>query len=206
MFTQKNKPDSEQTLRAYGKALDLFFTTAGGFKQARATLKKLLYYAFSEDATPVLKEIPVLRSLQKGFNELMEITYQVVDTGVFNTIPPHKDVFTIAGNPRSALYFDSFANALLTPWDHYPHFLGRKEFINPYGFFEKFFAYENLPGWKIILEELFHAALLHQSIIDFSGNISNAILLQDFLFKFMEAAHLIKVRQSECEIPGSSSY
>jgi len=196
MRTEKSKPTSQQLRTAYGMELNRFFMAVGGFTRSRATLKDLLKYAFSETVIPTRGEIPELRSLQKGLNQLIELTGTVNDTGVFLTIVPFEEAFTPFGKPRTESYANPLADAQQTPWDHYPHFLSRKEFVTPYVVFPKFFGHREPAGWKIQVEEFFYAALLHQSVMDFSDTIDNPILLQDLLFQFLEASHLIRVREN----------
>ena len=196
MRTGKSKPTSQQLRTAYFKELDRFCMAAGGFTRSRAILKDLLKYAFSETVIPTRDEIPELRNLQKGLNQLIELTSNVNDAGLFLAISPLEEAFTPFGKPRTEYYANPLADARQTAWDHYPHFLSREEFINPYVVFPKFFGHREPAGWKILVEEFFHAALLHQSVIDFSDTIDNPILLQDLLFQFLEASHLIRVREN----------
>jgi hypothetical protein len=188
------KSDPHYALKTYFQALDHFFTSAGGFKTSKETLTKLFYYAFSDERIPKAVEIPVLRSIQKTYNSLLEATCQVQEAGMFSFLPLHADVFHPSGQPRPESYFDILSTKAVLPWDYYPRFLSRQEFINPQCFFQKFFAHHKLVEWKTLLEELFHASLLHQSVIDFSQSAINPTELQQYLFVFLECSHLIKVR------------
>lgn len=186
--------DPRHAIEAYFKGLDHFFTSTSGFKASKSSIKKLFYYAFSDNRIPNAGEIPLLRNFQREFNKLLELTWQMQDAGLFSFFPFNEDVFQPSGHPRTECYVDILAIDAVLPWEYYPRYLSRQEFINPQGFFEIFFACNVLLGWKTILEELFHAGLLHQSVINFSQNVINPHELQHYLFVFLECSHLLRVR------------
>ncbi|HJU45406.1 MAG TPA: hypothetical protein VJ647_01420 [Chitinophagaceae bacterium] len=78
-------------------------------------------------------------------------------------------------------------------WDYFPRCLSRKEFMDPYLVFKRFFKFRELQQWKMDLEEVLNRAL---SRSDERLEISVDILSMYFyLTRLFEAAHLIDVRE-----------
>jgi len=81
-----------------------------------------------------------------------------------------------------------------TKWDFFPRSLSRKEYINPYCVFPRFFGYHEMSEWKEELHHLVEYALLKDSVYDVSLAI-DSLSTYAHLTKLIEAAHLIDVRE-----------
>lgn len=90
-----------------------------------------------------------------------------------------------------------------TAWDYFPRCLSKKEFINPYRVFDKFFRYQDLPGWRDDLQDLLSYALSKFSIQEVERGI-DSLTTHTYLQKLVEAAYLIRVRE-EREAPSDGS-
>jgi hypothetical protein len=103
------------------------------------------------------------------------------------------NIEVIEQNPiDSSLYYSGSSTD--TVWDCFPRYLSKKEFINPYKVFGKFFRYQPLEEWKKLLHRLFEYALLSDSTFDANFNI-DYLAVDSYLKKLVEAAHLIFVRK-----------
>ncbi len=77
-------------------------------------------------------------------------------------------------------------------WEFFPRSLSKKEFINPYMAFEKFFDFKGLNEWLAQFKELINCALSpygKESALDIDYLQTNNLLQ-----KLIEASHLIHVR------------
>lgn len=81
-----------------------------------------------------------------------------------------------------------------TDWDFFPRSLSKKEFINPYVAFKRFFRHHSLPEWKKEVQEVVTYALITDSLFDLGVSI-DSLSLYFYLTKLVEAAHLIDVRE-----------
>lgn len=84
----------------------------------------------------------------------------------------------------------------LTPWDFFPRYLSKKEFLDPYRALRKFTRYRSLTSWKQALKELLEYALSPHSINDFDDGTS-MLGTWIYLHKLIEASHLIEVRYDD---------
>ena len=82
--------------------------------------------------------------------------------------------------------------------DFFPRVLSRKEYLNPYKVFPKFFKFYTLSEWK---QNLYNA--LHLSLTNTKGgyadNIDEILKIEKFMVKVAEACHLIFVREEEAK-------
>lgn len=195
MAKHKSIPDDikKQILNEYYKAIQTFFNTSGGFKVSKENFKILFYAAFAGDFVIQKEEIQALRLIQKELIVLLDTTYQAFINGLVEMIPEPDEAF-INGQPRQELYCGPLIEDIATAWNYYPRHLNKKEFVSPSIFFKRFFEYKKPIEWKAVFEELFYATLFHESAIDSSDVIDNAIQIYDYTFKFLETSHLIKVR------------
>lgn len=79
-------------------------------------------------------------------------------------------------------------------WDYFPRSLSKREFINPYRVYKKFFDYKPLAEWRFILRELLHTALSSNAKMDDIGSF-NIIKIRKHLHKLLEAGSLIDIRE-----------
>ncbi len=83
----------------------------------------------------------------------------------------------------------------LPTWNYIPKHLQNDEFINPYVAVTRFFDCRDLPGWRHLLSELVEFATLGGSNIYEVGPDFNVLETFSLLYKIVEAAHLIDVRE-----------
>lgn len=79
-------------------------------------------------------------------------------------------------------------------WDFLPRSLSKKEYINPYLTFKRFFQYLKLHEWKQELSYLLDYALVNTSLSE-AGIEIDVLSIYFHLTKLVEAAHLIDVRE-----------
>jgi hypothetical protein len=82
-------------------------------------------------------------------------------------------------------------------WEFFPRSLSKKEFINPYLVFEKFFAFKDLNEWLALFKELINYALSKYG--NDSGVDIDYLQVNNLLLKLIEASHLIQVRVNKPE-------
>jgi len=82
-------------------------------------------------------------------------------------------------------------------WNYIPKHLQNDEFINPYAAITRFFDCRDLPGWRHLLSELMEFATLAGSNIYEVGPDFNVQEAFSLLYKIVEAAHLIDVRENK---------
>ena len=87
-----------------------------------------------------------------------------------------------------------------TTWDFFPRHISKKEFLNPYIVFTKFFSRQNLASWRDDWHEVFFYSMISDSS-DRSGVDVDYLGMHKHLQKLIEAAHLIDVREID-EIDG----
>jgi hypothetical protein len=83
----------------------------------------------------------------------------------------------------------------VSDWDYFPRTLSKKEYFNPYQAFNRFFKYQSLENWKIILDDVLHYALIKESF-SYAGEEMNTVALYFQLTKLIEAAHLVDIREN----------
>jgi hypothetical protein len=79
-------------------------------------------------------------------------------------------------------------------WEFFPRHLSKKEFINPYTVFQKFFKFHDLATWREELHELFFCSLISDSTVR-TGIDLDYLGIYKHLQKLIEAAHLIDIRE-----------
>lgn len=77
-------------------------------------------------------------------------------------------------------------------WDYFPRSLPKKQFINPYLTFRKFFKYQELPIWRDQLYDLLYNAFVGHKELDTDEYC--LLNVQKHLKRIIEAAHLVEVR------------
>lgn len=81
-----------------------------------------------------------------------------------------------------------------TQWEVFPRSLSKKEFLDPYLVFERFFQYRSLKEWHKELKEIIFYALSPHSCAE-DGVDFELLKINELLQKLVEAAHLISVRE-----------
>ncbi len=172
------------------KVIDSFFSFAS-MNQHRKYIYSMLETAYSEDYWRK-SEPAALLYFQGQMEKLMRATHTILirkdesirrkillaDKGSVNQIP---DPATYFGNHQG----DSM-------WHFFPRNLSKKEFIDPFLVFERFFRFMSLKEWV----NNFNDVVLYA----FSSNGNESALELDYLKinqllqKLVEAAHLIQVR------------
>jgi hypothetical protein len=186
--------NKKNDFRNFCKAVEDIFQKMGGYKTSTTTLKLLFYAAFSNYTILRKTDIPVIRMFKNNLIELLEVSRASLETGILQIADDLKSFSDRTGLPLQSLYFDhTDENASL--WDHFPRHLTKDEFLKPSNCIETVFKHKSLLDWKMVVEELFSAALLQQSMLEFSSIIDNAIEIYLDLFKLLETAHIIKVRR-----------
>jgi hypothetical protein len=80
-------------------------------------------------------------------------------------------------------------------WQCFPRHLSRSEYLDPYWVLEKCFQRKSSAEWRAFLMDLFCAASKNDnSIVDDTHDIDIYRTCR-YLFKLLEACHLIKVRE-----------
>lgn len=87
----------------------------------------------------------------------------------------------------------------LTEWKYFPRALSKKEYINPYLVFKRFFKFQSLKAWKEALREVLDCALTTTTHVD-NGVRMDLVSMCTHLTKLMEAAHLIDLRRTGQEV------
>ena len=85
-------------------------------------------------------------------------------------------------------------------WESFPRYLSKKEFLNPYLAFERFFRYRSQKEWHKDLKEIIFYALSPHNCVDECVDFE-FLKINQLLQKLVEAAHLILVREI---IPGQN--
>jgi len=81
-----------------------------------------------------------------------------------------------------------------TQWEAFPRSLSKKEFVDPYLVFKRFFRNRSLKKWHRDLEEMiFYALSPHDCVEDLLD--LDLLRINQLLQKLVEAAHLIWVRE-----------
>lgn len=81
-------------------------------------------------------------------------------------------------------------------WDIFPRSLSRKEFVNPYKVFSKFFQFRTLPEWREGLHNILHISLINANL-NALGEVIDVLSLKKFIGKMIDACHLISIREFE---------
>lgn len=81
-----------------------------------------------------------------------------------------------------------------TQWKTFPRNLSKKEFLNPYLVFERFFRYRSQKEWHKDLKEIIFYALSPHNCADDCVDFE-FLKINQLLQKLVEAAHLILVRE-----------
>jgi|GEM_PF-797371 len=92
---------------------------------------------------------------------------------------------------RIALYCRGHSS---NPWHHFPRHLSLKEYRNPYRALQKLGRYQQLPAWNGMLHTLLMGALGRGSLYEIGG-IADVLRVSSLLYKLLDAAHLIDVRE-----------
>jgi len=96
-----------------------------------------------------------------------------------------------------------FANP--TPYDYLPRRLHMEEIGNPYLVVHQFFAWENLPEWRIHLDKWLRAALKPSFQLN-RYELVELFVRYEFIEMLVEAASLIKGLMNSFHLPSSNLY
>lgn len=91
---------------------------------------------------------------------------------------------------QTAYYFRAQTKGLA--WDYFPRSLSKKQFINPYLVFRKFFKYRKLPVWRDVLYDLLYNSFVAQTELEPSEY--DLVIIQKHLKRLVEATYLIDIR------------
>ena len=158
----------------------------------RRYINSILKAAYSEDYWK--KSHPgSLLFFQERTEELMKATYLFIAKKKNKTIEKKEaklknEVLEMAIDPETYVAWPK-GDAM---WEYFPRALSKKEFINPYLAFEKFFHFKDLKEWLAHFKELINYALSsygNESALDIDYLKTNTLLQ-----KLIEASHLIHVR------------
>lgn len=86
-----------------------------------------------------------------------------------------------------------FANERDDPFNYFPRFLSKEEFVNPHLAFQSFFQFREISEWQMELEDMLHQALSNSCMEDY-GYVIDLFGIGQQLHKFAEACQLIHVR------------
>jgi hypothetical protein len=89
------------------------------------------------------------------------------------------------------LYMDKYQGH--TQWETFPRYLTKKEFLDPYLVFRRFFRYKSRKGWHNALKEIIFYALSPHSCSDDLIDL-DLLKISRHLLKLVEAAHLVLLR------------
>ncbi len=185
-----------EPLKWYFMAVNAFFDFNQGISGVRKNLKKLLYRGFSKDF--LLKDdLPELYSLRKDFTELIKNTFAVHEDKSLYNLPVVQDISNDTGYMKSSLYCGHPVQNALEEWHCFPRHLCKKEFMNPSLAIREFFTYKPPSGWNVLLEALLGATLSRESIVTSLEDVEHPLLLHNYLSKFIEASHLMMVREDD---------
>jgi hypothetical protein len=138
---------------------------------------------------------------QQKMEDLLDAAHQL--------IPKRKN--SKSGKPLPGLKPELFGKDLIDPasysypgrgrqWQDFPRALSKKEFLNPYLVFDRFFRHHNLKGWHDELKELiFYALSPHNCAEDFLD--FELLKVHHLLQKLIEAAHLVLIREIRPHVP-----
>lgn len=186
--------DRKDDFRNFCRAVERIFLKMGGYKKSTATLKLFFYAAFSNYSILKKTDIPTIRTFKNNLIDLLELSEKSLEKGIL-AIANDREAFSERnGLPVQTFYFDH-SDKDTAPWEYFPRYVTKSEFLKPADCVHSVFAHKSLLDWKMIMEELFSSALLHQSIFEFSSMMDNAIEIHDDMFKLLEITHLIKIRR-----------
>jgi hypothetical protein len=80
-------------------------------------------------------------------------------------------------------------------WTYFPRFLSKREYVNPYLVFKKFFTYKTSKKWKEDLDFVLNYSLSRYSMIEDNAEM-DVLTMFIYLSKLVEAAHLVDVRSN----------
>lgn len=169
----------------YARETDLVF--------ARKELKRWLRAAFSEKQVLSKNEMVSLIGFKDFFVRLLEAGYLVYNNNcneISHLVINQENTNTLL----DPTYFHDPRYEVINAWYYFPRHLTRKEVINPFKVFSKMFDSKSLSKWRKTIEELFSAAISNcnaYAIVEEDEDIPGNF---DFLFKLLEATHLIYVR------------
>ncbi|HEX9512972.1 MAG TPA: hypothetical protein VF939_20925 [Puia sp.] len=184
-----------QLLDEYFTAVTGFFSNNCQFRFAKKNLKILLNGAFSKEFV-IMDTIPELRALHNGLAKLIGMTSHPKTKDVICCLPEAVDIFSDKGRLKQELYCGPLVEEVYTEWHYFPRYVSKKEFKDPSLVFLRFFEYKSPTEWETVLDDLLSAALSHESVLANSDSIENPFLVQSYLFKFLEATHLMRVRHA----------
>lgn len=102
------------------------------------------------------------------------------------------------GSISPSLYFPPGANGY--SWVYLPRYLKTDEFFNPYLAFHALFETETLASWRKRLSEFIEFALIKNSVFEL-GAEHDILKISSLLYRVIEAAHLIDVRENKKSLP-----
>lgn len=172
-----------------------FFTQEVHFPDARKFLTLWLRAAFDDKMILSKKQMVMLMGFQELFMPLVEgayILYQADENVLAETIISDEST----PNFMDEQYYYIDPHKLYSPWLFFPRHLNRKEYMNPCKVLEKFFLRKSLPDWQHFLVDIFSAAVSKCNIFGCTSE-KNIWVTCLYLFKLLEATHLIKIRSEQ---------
>ena len=95
------------------------------------------------------------------------------------------------------------ADAVNSPWDEFPRYLNRVEFLEPSLVFSKCSSFQFIDDWNVMFRHFIEYALSKKAIREIYPN-TNFFKISTLLHKLIDAIHLVKVR-SQAVPPGLSN-
>lgn len=169
-----------------------------GLVNVRSILSKMIKTADSERSWKGSSPSHLLYFSEK-MKELMKAAFSIISFRDY-----HNEVILVKQNNDyiwSLTQYEHYCSGhtRYTPWQFFPRYLSKKEFLDPYKALERFTKYQSLVKWKHTFKELLHHALSPVSLNEF--NDSTGILhTYIHLHKLIEATHLIAIR-SDAQLP-----
>jgi len=159
---------------------------------ARSILGKIIKTADSEKSWKGRYPVDVLHFSER-LQQLIEAAFGIVEQYDFKPeaeINDDKELWFLA---KHETYCGWHVHS--TPWNFFPRYLSKKEFLDPYKALQKFTSCHSLAVWKMVLKEIVESALSPNSVDETdNGSLLSAWL---YLHKLVEATHLIEVRSTD---------
>jgi hypothetical protein len=160
--------------------------------RARKILAKMLIAA--EAKSTCKKQSPArLLHFADMLEELLETVYCIVNNGEYNpgVLLDSFEQETLWMLTDYQLYCAGYNGQ--SPWDYFPRYLSKKEFLDPYRTLETFTRQQSIDCWKQTVRNILSHALSNQPITELNDELCmlHTAVSQH---KMIEAAHLLAVR------------
>lgn len=173
--------------------INQFYSRETDLVYAKKELKQWFRSALSVKRLLSKNEMVSLVGFKEYLVRLMESAYLIYESD-----GPEKEHIIVSPEetqyPLDPAFFHDPKDDIARAWHYFPCYLTAKEVVNPFKALRKVFELKTLHEWRTTIDELFSAAITKCDVLSVVQDDKDIWTIFEYLFKLLEATHLVYVR------------